>query len=90
MKKEGRKKQARSYKQQGKAAQHTQVNYISKEKWAASGGTQTHNSPHSRHAYRERGRGEVRKEGGGLDAIVATLAILCPVSYNSRVAIFMR
>ena len=31
MKKEGRKKQARSYKQQGKATQHTQGSHFSKE-----------------------------------------------------------
>ena len=37
--KEGRKKQARSYKQQSKATQHTQGGHFSKEKRAALGGT---------------------------------------------------
>ena len=36
--KEGRKKQARSNKQQGKATQHTQGSHFSKEKCATSGG----------------------------------------------------
>ena len=36
--KEGRKKQARSYKQQGKATQHTQGSHLSLNNWAASGG----------------------------------------------------
>ena len=42
--KEGRKKQARSIKQQGKATQHTQGSHFSKEKLAASGGTRTHDT----------------------------------------------
>ena len=46
--KEGRKKQARSNKQQGKVTQHTQGSHFSKEKWAASGGTWTHDTLHSR------------------------------------------
>ena len=46
--KEGRKKQARSNKQQGKATQHTQGSHFSWEKWAASGGTRTHDTLHSR------------------------------------------
>ena len=44
---EGRKKQASSNKQ-GKATQHTQGSYFSKEKWAASGVTRTHDTLHSR------------------------------------------
>ena len=48
---EGRKKQARSNEQQGKATQHTQGSHFSKEKCAASGGTQTHDTLHSRHTY---------------------------------------
>ena len=48
MQKEGGKKQARSYKQQSKAKQSTQGSHFSKEKWAASGGIQTHNTLHSR------------------------------------------
>ena len=43
--KEGRKKQARSNKQQGKATQHTQSSHFSKEKLAASGKTQTNATP---------------------------------------------
>ena len=47
--KERRKKQARSNKQQqGKATQHTQGSHFSEEKLAASGGTQTHDTLHSR------------------------------------------
>ena len=46
--KEGRKKQARSYKQHGKATQHTQGSHFSQEKRAASGGTRTHDTLYSR------------------------------------------
>ena len=44
--KKGKKKQARSYKQQGKATQHTQG--MQSLFQAASGGTRTHDTPHSR------------------------------------------
>ena len=46
---EGRKKQARSYKQQSNATQHTQGSHFSKRKIkAASGGIRTHATPRSR------------------------------------------
>ena len=41
-------KQARSYKQQSKATQHTQGSRDHFSKLAASGGTQTHDTLHSR------------------------------------------
>ena len=45
--KEERSKQGQN-KQQGKATQHTQGSHFFKEKWAASGGTQIHDTLHSR------------------------------------------
>ena len=81
--KEGRKKQARSNKQQGKATQHTQGSHFPKEKRPASGGNWNHDTQHSRCTW------SPTRASSFLSRKVTALDVLCCFALSFDLASFL-